>query len=94
MEQNVVKQRPEVDRSVHDKRDPVRFLMLHNDEVNTFDHVIQSLVQVCKHDSVQAEQCAYITHYKGKCDVKTGSFDDLAPMRKALLDRGLQVTID
>ncbi len=94
MEQNVVRQKPEVKPSVNEKQDPVRFLILHNDEVNTFDHVIDSLIQVCQHDSVQAEQCAYITHYKGKCDVKTGSLDDLSPMRTALLERGLQVTID
>lgn len=69
-------------------------LLLHNDEVNTFDHVIKSLVEVCNHNNEQAEQCAFITHYKGKCDVKTGSFDYLKPMRNILIERGLSVTIE
>lgn len=69
-------------------------LLLHNDDVNTFDYVIESLVEVCKHDSEQAEQCAYITHYKGKCDVKVGAYDYLKPMRNSLISRGLSVTIE
>jgi ATP-dependent Clp protease adaptor protein ClpS len=69
-------------------------LLLHNDDINTFDFVIESLVEVCKHDSEQAEQCAYITHYKGKCDVKVGSYDYLKPMRNNLISRGLSVTIE
>lgn len=69
-------------------------LLLHNDDINTFDFVIESLIDVCKHDSEQAEQCAYITHYKGKCDVKVGSFDYLKPMRNILISRGLSVTIE
>lgn len=92
MEQNVVKKQPNFDSSTEDEE--LRMLMLHNDEVNTFDHVINSLIQICKHDSTQAEQCAFITHYKGKCDVKAGSYSELAPMKSALIDRGLQVTID
>lgn len=71
-----------------------RILLLHNDDVNTFDYVIDSLVEVCEHDSEQAEQCAYITHYKGKCDVKVGSYDYLKPMRNTLITRGLSVTIE
>ena len=69
-------------------------LILHNDEVNTFDFVIESLVEVCEHTTEQAEQCTYLVHYKGKCDVKSGSFDFLRPMRHALVDRGLQATIE
>jgi ATP-dependent Clp protease adaptor protein ClpS len=69
-------------------------LLLHNDDINTFDFVIESLIDVCKHDNEQAEQCAYITHYKGKCDVKVGSFDYLKPMRNILISRGLSVTIE
>ena len=71
-----------------------RILLLHNDDINTFDFVIDSLVEVCEHDSEQAEQCAYITHYKGKCDVKVGSYDYLKPMRNSLIQRGLSVTIE
>ena len=69
-------------------------LILHNDEVNTFDFVIESLIEVCKHTTEQAEQCTYLVHYKGKCDVKSGSFDFLRPMRTALVDRGLNATIE
>lgn len=50
-------------------------IVLHNDDVNTFDHVIDTLMRVCKHDELQAEQCALLVHYKGKCTVKTGPID-------------------
>ena len=69
-------------------------LILHNDEVNTFDFVIESLIDVCEHTSEQAEQCTYLVHYKGKCDVKSGSFDSLRPLRHSLTDRGLSATIE
>lgn len=68
-------------------------IILYNDDVNTFDHVIDTLVRVCKHDDLQAEQCALLVHYKGKCGVKTGSFDDLKPQCSALLDAGLSAEI-
>jgi len=70
------------------------FLMLHNDEVNSFDYIIESLIDVCEHDEFQAEQCAYIAHYKGKCDVKKGSFDSLHSLHKELGKRGITTTID
>ncbi|MDR1864225.1 MAG: ATP-dependent Clp protease adaptor ClpS [Bacteroidales bacterium] len=70
------------------------YLILHNDDVHTFDYVITSLIEICKHDVHQAEQCAYIVHYKGKCDVKKGSYDFLHPMKDRLADKGLSVTID
>ncbi len=70
------------------------FLILHNDEVNTFDFVIDSLIDICNHKTEQAEQCAYITHYKGKCDVKKGSFEILSPLKEKLVSKGLSVTID
>ncbi len=68
-------------------------LVLHNDEVNTFDFVILSLIEVCKHTVEQAEQCTWLVHYKGKCEVKSGSFDFLEPMCTALLTRGLSAEI-
>ena len=68
-------------------------IVLFNDDVNTFDHVIETLVSVCNHDPLQAEQCALIVHYKGKCDVKTGAFKELVPMCSALLDAGLSAEI-
>ncbi|HEX2934431.1 MAG TPA: ATP-dependent Clp protease adaptor ClpS [Bacteroidales bacterium] len=75
-------------------RSGVNFLTLHNDDVHTFDYVIETLVDVCEHDSLQAEQCAYIVHYKGKCEVKKGTYDTLHPMKSKLIEKGLAATID
>ncbi len=94
MKQNVEKKLSRSQRVTESKGAESRFLTLHNDDVNTFDYVIDSLIAVCEHDAIQAEQCAYITHHKGKCDVKKGTYNVLDVMRQTLLDRGLQVTID
>jgi ATP-dependent Clp protease adaptor protein ClpS len=64
-------------------------LILYNDDFNTFDHVIKALVEVCGHDSVQAEQCALIVHFKGSCDVKTGLPEVLNAMSRSLQAKGL-----
>jgi ATP-dependent Clp protease adaptor protein ClpS len=69
-------------------------LIVWNDDVNTFDWVIESLVAICSHTSEQAEQCSLIIHHKGKCSVRKGSFEDLRPMAEGLIDRGIQATID
>jgi ATP-dependent Clp protease adaptor protein ClpS len=72
------------------KKDEERYiLMLYNDDVNTFSHVIKTLVEVCGHDDSQAEQCALLTHLKGRCDVKTGSKDLMLSMNRTLKTRGL-----
>lgn len=68
-------------------------IVLFNDEVNTFDWVIESLIEVCHHKEEQAQQCAMITHYKGKCGVKSGSLKELKPMCENLLERGLSAEI-
>lgn len=68
-------------------------LIIYNDEVNTFDFVIESLIKICKHDLVQAEQCTWIIHYNGKCAVKNGDFDNLKPMVDALCERGIDAKI-
>ncbi|WP_136668214.1 ATP-dependent Clp protease adaptor ClpS [Flavobacterium sp. H122] len=68
-------------------------IILYNDDVNTFDHVIETLIRVCNHEELQAEQCALLVHYTGKCGVKTGSFDELKPQCSALLDAGLSAEI-
>ena len=68
-------------------------ILLFNDEVNTFDFVIDSLIEVCEHTLEQAEQCAYLVHYKGKCAVKTGEFNELKPRCSQLLQRGLSAEI-
>ena len=69
-------------------------LVVYNDDFNTFDFVIESLIKVCKHDSIQAEQCTLLIHYKGRCSVKKGSYETLEPMCTALLERGLTAEIE
>lgn len=68
-------------------------IVLFNDDVNTFDYVIETLVDVCEHSPQQAEQCSLIVHYKGKCTVKTGEYDDLKPRCSRLLQAGLSAEI-
>jgi ATP-dependent Clp protease adaptor protein ClpS len=68
-------------------------IILYNDDEHTFDFVIESLVKVCKHTVIQAEQCTYLVHYSGKCAVKRGEIEKLKPMCTALLDRGLTAEI-
>ena len=68
-------------------------IVLFNDEVNTFDHVIETLIAVCEHTPEQAEQCALIVHYNGKCTVKTGDYNDLEPRCSRLLQAGLSAEI-
>lgn len=68
-------------------------LVVFNDEVNTFDHVINTLIRVCKHSSEQAQQCTLIIHFKGKCTVKTGPVDKLKPQCQSILDAGIQAEI-
>ena len=68
-------------------------IVLHNDDVNTFDHVIDTLIYACEHTPEQAEQCAMLVHYKGKCTVKTGLLDDLKPRCSMLLEAGLSAEL-
>ena len=68
-------------------------IILFNDNVNTFDHVIETLIYACEHTPEQAEQCSIIVHYKGKCTVKTGEYTDLEPRCSMLLDAGLTAEI-
>jgi len=69
-------------------------IVLYNDDFNTFDFVIDTLVEVCNHNINQAEQCAFIVHYKGKCSVKRGSFNKLKPLKEEMLRRTLTVSIE
>jgi ATP-dependent Clp protease adaptor protein ClpS len=69
-------------------------LVLHNDETNTFDYVMNTLVEVCNHSLTQAEQCATITHYKGKCEVRTGVLKEMKELRYELISKGLKATVD
>lgn len=70
-----------------------RELVVYNDDVNTFDFVIESLIKVCEHEPIQAEQCTMIVHYNGMCSVKRGDWESLEPMCTALLDRGITAEI-
>ena len=69
-------------------------LVVWNDEVNTFEWVIETLMNVCGHSHEQAEQCSYFIHYKGKYAVKQGSYDDLKPMCDAITERGIAATVE
>ncbi len=75
-----------IEQDLHD-------LIVYNDDINTFDHVIETLIKVCKHDSSQAEQCTLIIHYKGKCTVKMGTFIELKPMCQSICDAGIQAAV-
>ena len=68
-------------------------IILVDDDVNTFDFVIDSLIEICDHTAEQAEQCALLVHYKGKCAVKTGEYNELKPRCTQLLTRGLSAEI-
>lgn len=89
----VVKEKvnPEIEKDYESKQ--FSKLILFNDDVNTFDHVIESLIDVCGHSEEQAEQCALIAHLKGKCPVKSGRKEDLLPRMKSLHDRMLNSII-
>lgn len=69
-------------------------LILYNDDFNTFDWVIECLIELCDHTAEQAEQCALIVHYKGKCAVKHGSYDELAPICNDLGRRNLSAQVE
>lgn len=79
----------EIDELVNDPNS----LVVYNDDVNTFDHVINTLIKVCKHTPEQAEQCTILIHYKGKCAVKSGTRDELKPMATAICDVGIDARI-
>ncbi len=72
---------------------PLNEIVLYNDDVNTFDHVIDTLIYACDHTPEQAEQCSIIVHYKGKCTVKTGEYKELEPRCSMLLEAGLSAEI-
>ncbi|MGE0089154.1 MAG: ATP-dependent Clp protease adaptor ClpS [Bacteroidales bacterium] len=68
-------------------------LILFNDDLHDFNYVISSLIEVCKHDEIQAEQCTYLVHYSGKCQIKKGKFNQLNHIKKSLLEKGLTVEL-
>ncbi len=82
------------DVDVLEQEKPIHQIVLYNDDVNTFDWVIECLTNYCGHDVVQAEQCATIVHYNGKCSVKNGSLHKLKPICETLLEKGLSAEIN
>jgi ATP-dependent Clp protease adaptor protein ClpS len=89
-----MKQKEKLKSKKKSKDQPQHMLVLHNDDVNTFGFVIESLVNVCQHDALQAEQCALVTHYQGRCDILRGPVGELTPLQQTLNSKGLIVTID
>ena len=87
------KRKKQEDVDVLEKEVNLHEIILFNDDVNTFDFVIDSLMEVCEHTSEQAEQCALLVHYKGKCAVKTGEYNELKPRCTTLLTKGLSAEI-
>ncbi len=69
-------------------------LIIYNDDVNTFEFVIDSIIKICEHSSIQAEQCTWIIHHNGKCSVKRGAVNKLKPMAEAFLERGISAVIE
>ena len=92
--QEQIRQYTDFDDVMCIESDEVHHLILHNDDVHTFIYVIESLIDICQHDIHQAEQCAYIVHHNGKCDIKNGTYDELHLMKDKLTSKGLSVTID
>ena len=75
------------------KTEESKSLVVYNDDYNTFDHVIETLIKVCKHTPIQAEQCTHLVHYKGKCSVKEGDMKKLKPMKEAICEAGITAKI-
>jgi len=87
------KRKIQEDVDVLEKEVNLHEIILFNDDVNTFDFVIDCLIEICEHTAEQAEQCALLVHYKGKCAVKTGEYNELKPRCTILLTKGLSAEI-
>ena len=88
-----IKENVKEDILIDEKKSDLNQIILYNDNINTFDHVIETLINVCDHSPTQAEQCALIVHYKGKCSVKSGTLFDLKPMLTKLITANLTAEI-
>ncbi|GAA4374051.1 hypothetical protein GCM10023186_05250 [Hymenobacter koreensis] len=84
---------PDEDVLLLEETTDLRDLVVYNDDVNTFDHVIRTLIDVCGHEPEQAEQCTLLIHYKGQCAVKLGTYDELTPLCSAIHDRGISADV-
>lgn len=89
-----MKEKSKTDARVEDSKERIHSLMLFNDDIHSFDYVIESLMDACRIDNIQAEQCTYIAHYKGSCQVRRGSYYELKPMKDRLIDRELIASIE
>lgn len=87
------REKPQEDLLVDTLEQDLNEIVLYNDDVNTFDYVIDTLIYACDHTPEQAEQCSILVHYKGKCTVKTGEFKELEPRCTMLLEAGLSAEI-
>jgi ATP-dependent Clp protease adaptor protein ClpS. len=85
---------PKKQSTINESTQHQHHLILHNDSINTFEFIIETLVDLCHHDPYQASQCALIAHYKGKCEIKKGSLDDLKVLAQNFKERGISVTIE
>ena len=88
-----IKENAQEDILTDEKKSDLNQIILYNDNINTFDHVIETLINVCDHSPTQAEQCTLIVHYKGKCSVKSGTLFDLKPMLNKLISANLTAEI-
>ena len=86
--------KPDKNAEFQTENSDAHFLVLYNDDFNTFEYVIKCLVEICEHSPEQAEQCATITHYKGSCDIKKGMKTELLPMQIELIKRNLKALIE
>jgi ATP-dependent Clp protease adaptor protein ClpS len=84
----------EMDVLIKEVTEKTKSIVVYNDDVNTFEHVIQCFIAYCNHDPIQAEQCAMLIHYQGGTGVKNGSYDKLKPICEALLEQGLTAKIE
>jgi ATP-dependent Clp protease adaptor protein ClpS len=83
-----------IDAAIKELVTPNKVLIVYNDDVNTFQHVVECFMKYCGHSEEQALQCAYIIHYKGRCDVKRGTHEKLKPVCEALLENGIRAKIE
>jgi ATP-dependent Clp protease adaptor protein ClpS len=88
-----MKEKPEIGKNTNSELERNCDLILFNDDIHSFEYVIESLVEVCSMNSIQAEQCTYIAHYKGKCNVRKGTFGELKPMKDRLIEKELICSI-
>ena len=88
-----VKEKTKKELSSSTENSEIHEIILYNDDINTFDHVIDCLISICDHTPLQAEQCTLIVHYKGKCSVKSGTLFDLKPRLKKLIAADLTAEI-